>query len=180
VFRRRRHKRTGRQALIIVAGLTAAIASVVVLRRLLKKGVSVTDLKEIARRLSEEPWAGDFDIIDEYVTPEYVNHDPSEPEPILGPAGFKAQIEKYRAAFADAKITVDAQFAAGNMVATRWTARGTHTGEIAGLAPTGKQATVAGITLSRFENGLLVEDHSNWDTLGMLIQLGAIPAPAQA
>jgi predicted ester cyclase len=166
--------------LIILAGLTAAIASIVVLRRLLKKGESVTDLKEIARRLAEEPFAGDFDVIDEYVAPAYVGHDASEPEPTMGLAGFKAQVEKYRAAFADAKITVDAQFAAGDMVATRWTGSGTHTGEFAGLAATGKQATVTGITLSRFENGMLVEDHSNWDTLGMLIQLGAIPAPAQA
>jgi len=68
----------------------------------------------------------------------------------------------------------------GDHVATRWTGRGTHTGEIAGIAPTGKDVTVSGITVSRFEDGLVVEEWTTWDTLGMLVQIGAVPAPAQA
>jgi predicted ester cyclase len=48
-----------------------------------------------------------------------------------------------------------------------------------GIAPTGKQVAVAGLTISRVENGRVVEEWTNWDTLGMLQQLGAIPAPGQ-
>ena len=51
---------------------------------------------------------------------------------------------------------------------------------MAGIAPTGKGVTVSGITISRLENGMVVEEWTTWDTLGMLVQLGAIPAPAQA
>jgi predicted ester cyclase len=65
-------------------------------------------------------------------------------------------------------------------VATRWTGRGTHDGEIAGIAATGKQVTVTGLTISTVENGLVVEEQTEWDALGMLVQLGAVPAPTPA
>ena len=66
------------------------------------------------------------------------------------------------------------------MVATRWTGRGTHKGELMGIPPTGKQVTVSGITISHVKNGKVVEEWSNWDTLGMLQQLGVVPEMAGA
>jgi predicted ester cyclase len=140
----------------------------------------MADTKEIVRFLFEEPWKGNMDVIDEYVAPGYIGHDPSEPEPIRGPQGFRRQIEKYLTAFPDARITIDEQFAAGDRVASRWTGRGTHQGEIQGISPTGKEVTVTGLTFSRLEGDKLVEDWITWDTLGMLVQLGAVPIPARA
>ena len=140
----------------------------------------MADTKKIILQLLEEPWKGNWDVIDEYVAPGYVGHDPAEPGPIRGPDGFKANIQKYIDGFADAHITVDDQIAEGDKVATRWTGRGTHTGEIAGIAPTGKEVTVTGITIAKIEGGKLIEDHTTWDTFGMLVQLGAIPIPATA
>jgi predicted ester cyclase len=140
----------------------------------------MTDAKRIVRLLFEEPWKGNMDVIDEYLAPGYIGHDPSEPEPIRGPQGFRRQIEKYLAAFPDTRFTIDDQFAEGDQVATRWTARGTHQGEIGGISPTGKEVTVTGLTFSRFEGGKVIEDWVTWDTLGMLVQLGAVPAPARA
>ena len=69
--------------------------------------------------------------------------------------------------------------AEGDLVAIRWTPRGTHEGELFGIAPTGKQATVSGITIDRYENGLIIESWTNWDTLGLLQQIGAIPVALQ-
>ena len=140
----------------------------------------MADAKLIVKRLIEEPWKGNFDVIDEYVAPNYVGHDPAEPETIRGPAGVRANIDKYLAGFPGGTITVDDQIAEGDKVATRWTGRGTQTGEMAGIAPTGKDVTVSGITLSRLEGGQVVEEWTTWDTLGMLVQLGAIPEPARA
>ena len=140
----------------------------------------MADAKQIVKRLFEEPWKGNWDVIDEYVAPGYIGHDPAEPEPIRGPAGVRANIEKYLAGFPGGGITVDDQIAEGDKVATRWTGRGTHMGEIAGISPTGKEVNVSGLTLSRLENGMVVEEWTTWDTLGMLMQLGAVPAPAQA
>ncbi len=140
----------------------------------------MADAKQIVRRLIEEPWKGNMDVIDELIGSGYVGYDPSTPEPIRGPAGAKAQIQQYIDGFPDGRITVEDQIAEGDKVASRWTARGTQTGEVAGIAPTGKGVTVSGLTISRLENGMVVEEWTTWDTLGMLVQLGAIPALAQA
>ena len=140
----------------------------------------MADAKQIVKRLFEEPWKGNWGVIDEFVAPGYIGYDPAEPEPIRGPAGVRANVEKYLAGFPGGAITVDDQIAEGDKVATRWTGRGTHTGEIAGIAPTGRDVTVSGLTLSRLENGMVVEEWTTWDTLGMLIQVGAVPAPAKA
>jgi steroid delta-isomerase-like uncharacterized protein len=141
--------------------------------------VSADTNKEIVRRLGVEPWEGNLGVIDELVAPDYVGHDPAQPE-MHGPEGIKEFITGYLAGFPDGRITIDGQLAEGDMVATRWTGRGTHQGELMGIPPTGKQVTVSGITISRVKNGKVVEEWSNWDTLGMLQQLGVVPAMAGA
>ena len=142
--------------------------------------MAAEDNKTIVRRLLEEPWTGNFDIIDQYVDSSYVGYDPSQPEPLRGPQAVKEFVQMFLSAYSDGRITVDEQFAEGDMVATRWTGRGTQDGELMGIAPTEKQVTVSGITISKLENGQVVEEWSNWDTLGMLQQLGAVPDPARA
>ncbi|HEY4622094.1 MAG TPA: ester cyclase [Gaiellaceae bacterium] len=182
MFSRRSHDLAGPVVALTIAGVVAGVvvAGVVARRRRRAKGAPMENAKLIVKRLFEEPWTGNFEAIDEFVSPDYLGHDPAEPEPIRGPAGVRANIEKYLAGFPGGAITVDEQIAEGNRVATRWTGRGTHTGELAGIAPTGKDVTVSGLTISRFEGGQIVEEWTTWDTLGMLVQLGAIPEPARA
>jgi steroid delta-isomerase-like uncharacterized protein len=136
--------------------------------------------KAIIRRLAEEPWKGNLDVVDELTASDYVGHDPANPEPTRGPEGVKEFISTYRAAFPDALITVEQQLAEGDLVATRWSARGTHDGELMGIQPTGKQVTVSGLTISRLVDGKVVEEFQNWDTFGMMQQLGAVPVLAHA
>jgi steroid delta-isomerase-like uncharacterized protein len=136
--------------------------------------------KEIVRRIAEEPWRGNYDVIDEHVAADYVGHDPSMPEPIRGPAGFREFVRTYQDAFRNARITVEEQLAEGDLVATRWTGRGIHEGELMGVQPTGKETTVTGITISRLKDGKVAEEWSSWDTFGMLVQLGAVSAPTRA
>ena len=135
--------------------------------------------KAIVRRAFEEPWKGNLDVVDELVSSDYVGHDPASPEPLRGPEGVKEFIATYRAAFPDARITVKQQLAEGDFVATRWSGRGTHDGELLGIQPTGKQVTVSGLTISRLFGGKIVEEFQNWDTFGMLQKLDAIPVLAQ-
>ncbi len=139
----------------------------------------MADAKEIVRRLTEDAWKNPS-VIDELAAENYVGYDPTEPEPVRGPAGLRAQLQTYIDAFEGAHVTVDEQFAEGDLVATRWTGRGTHTGEIQGVAPTGKEVAVTGITISRVEDGKVVEERQVWDALGMLVQIGAVPAPTEA
>jgi predicted ester cyclase len=138
------------------------------------------DNKQIMRQLFEEPWKGNLGVIDEYVDANYVGYDPSTPEPQRGPQDVKEFIQMYLAAFPDARVTVDEAIGEGDMVAMRWTGRGTHEGELMGIAPTKKQVTITGISFLKFKNGKCVEEYTNWDTLGMLQQIGAVPAMATA
>jgi steroid delta-isomerase-like uncharacterized protein len=134
--------------------------------------------KIIVRRFVEESWKGNLDIVDELTDRDYVGHDPANPEPVRGREGVKAFISMYRAAFPDLRLTVEDQLAEGDLVATRWSSRGTQKGELMGIDPTGKQVTVSGVTISRLVDGKLVEEFHNWDTFGMMKQLDAIPVLA--
>jgi steroid delta-isomerase-like uncharacterized protein len=136
--------------------------------------------KAIVRRILEEPWKGNLGVVDELVASDYVGHDPASPEPLRGPEGVKEFIATYRTAFPNARITVEQQLAEGDMVATRWSARGTHDGELMGIQPTGKQVTVSGLTISRLFGGKIVEEYQNWDALGLLQQLDAVPEMVHA
>jgi len=133
--------------------------------------------KALSRRLIEEAFnAGNIGVVDELVATDFVNHDSALPEPTVGQAAAKASIQGYRAAFPDLRLTIEEQLAGGDLVATRWSAKGTQQGELMGMAPTGKQATVTGITIDKIVDGRIAESWTNWDTLGMLQQLGVVPA----
>jgi len=136
--------------------------------------------KKIVRRAFEEPWKGNLAVVNELVASDYIAHDPANPVPLRGPEGVKEFISTYRAAFPDARLVVEDQLAEGDLVATRWSGRGTHEGELMGVEPTGKQVTVSGLTISRLEGGKIVEEFQNWDTFGMMQQIGAAPALAHA
>jgi steroid delta-isomerase-like uncharacterized protein len=134
--------------------------------------------KAIARREVEMFSTGDFSIADEIYSKDYVGHDPAKPEPIRGIEGAKEEAAGYRAAFPDLTLTIEQQVADGEYVATRWTASGTHEGDLEGIAPTGRSTTTSGISVTRIVDGKIVEDYTEWDALGLMTQLGAVPAPA--
>ena len=138
-----------------------------------------TGNKEIVRRALEDSWQ-DPGVFDELISSDYVGHDPALPEPIRGPQGAKDNFKQYSDAFEGAQITVVDQIAEGDAVATRWQGRGRHTGELMGVPPTGKEVIVEGLNLTRLRDGKIVEEWSNWDTLGMLQQVGAIPSGTAA
>ncbi len=102
-----------------------------------------------------------------------VGHEPTMT--IRGLDGAKQFVAGYLAAFPDLHFTIEDMITDGDSVATRWSSRGTHTGMLQGMAPTGKQVTSSGITISRQVDGKVVEEWISWDNLGMLQQLGMIP-----
>ena len=139
------------------------------------------DNKTIVRRVFTEIInRGNLGLADTLVAPGYVYHGSGGLE-VRGPEGFKQVVTMYRSAFPDLNMTIDDIVEEGDKVVTRWTGRGTHKGNLAGLPPTGRTATVTGILITRLSNGKLVEDHESFDEIGMLRQLGVttIPAPAQ-
>jgi steroid delta-isomerase-like uncharacterized protein len=132
--------------------------------------------KALARRFAEDILnPGSVDTVEEVYAPDYVGHDPAMPEDVRGVEGAKEFYGMYINAFPDAEITVEDQVAEGDKVVTRWTARGTHRGELQGVPPSGNRVEVTGVTISRIEGGKIVEEWDNYDALGMMQQIGAIP-----
>jgi steroid delta-isomerase-like uncharacterized protein len=138
-----------------------------------------TDNKAIARRFLEGFNTGNPAIAAEIVAPNFTNQDPSTPPLPAGPEGYNQLLATYRGIYPDIHMTIDDLIAEGDKVVCRWTARGTNTGPLMGMPPTGKQATVTGISVLTITNGQVVEQRTNWDALGMLQQLGVVPTPGQ-
>jgi steroid delta-isomerase-like uncharacterized protein len=111
---------------------------------------------------------------DELVAPDYILHDPGNPNFSGGREGYKQFQTGFTQAFPDHQLTFDAEFAAGDLVVTRWTSTGTQTGALGGIPATGKHVKVSGITISRVANGMVAEDWQEWDQLGLLKQLGVM------
>ena len=138
--------------------------------------MSTEDNKALVRRMFEEVWnQGNIARIAEFYSPAHVEHTSSGP--VHGQEGYKQYVMIYRTAFPDAHYTVEDQLAEGDKVVTRWSARGTHQGPLMGIPPTGKQGTVTGIGIARFEGGKIVEVWSEFDALGMFQQLGLMILP---
>jgi steroid delta-isomerase-like uncharacterized protein len=129
----------------------------------------------VARRVFDDLFnEGKLDAADEIYAPDHTSHDPQAPG-VNGAAAMKHYIGMYRAAFPDLQLSTDDIIAEGDKVVIRWTARGTHKGELMGVPPTGKQTVVTGINIFRVKDGRIAEEWVNWDTIGLLQQLGVAP-----
>ena len=140
--------------------------------------MSAQENKEKARRMLEEAFGqGKLEVVDEVLDPDFVCYDPNSESGAVGGADtIKQEIEWFRNAIPDLTYTVDDQVAEGEKVVSRYTATGTHQGEFFGVTPTGKRIEMSGIQIDRFDdNGRMVEEWPEYDLLGAMKQMGAIP-----
>lgn len=129
----------------------------------------------ILNRVAEDVFNGrDLEKVDELFTHDYVLHDPTAPDEIRGPDGFKAYVRTFHQAFPDLEVEQLDQLVNGDRVATRFVIRGTHEGELFGVAPTGSEVTVDGTIISRIEGDRIAEEWTVVDVLGLLRQLDAV------
>ncbi len=142
--------------------------------------MSVEDNKALYRQYDEALSQRDFARFDEIFAPNYVYHSPGVPELPPGPEGLKQLLSGYVAAFPDVRTTIEELIAEGDQVVARLTYSGTHQGAFQGIAPTGKQITMSSIDIVRIADGKIVEEWESPDNLGLLQQLGVIPAAEQA
>ena len=115
---------------------------------------------------------GNLAIIDEVYSSNYVGLDFDSG--VRGPEGFKLMVSMARAGFPDIHVTIGEQIAEGDKVVTRWTAKGTHRGDLWGFPPTGRRVEFTGIGITRVVDGKYVEGRVMMDSLGMMRQLGVI------
>jgi steroid delta-isomerase-like uncharacterized protein len=131
----------------------------------------------LIRRWFEEVWnRGRTEAIDELASPNAVGHGQAQHDIDIGLKEFKPFVADFRRAFPDMKVTIDYIIEQGDKVVARWTATMTHKGEFLGIPPTGKGATITGTSIQRISGGKIVEGWDNWDQLGLLVQIGAVPA----
>lgn len=142
--------------------------------------MSTEDNKALAGRFADIINRGDVNAADDLYAPHYVHHNPALPEDVHGVAGVKAIFSMIRAAFPDVQTTIEDQVAEGDKVVSRWTMRGTHQGDLMGIAPSGNRVEFVGTTISRIEGGKIAEVWDIYDALGMMQQIGAIPQPEHA
>ena len=164
--------------------LLSAVATVVALSGVMPCGAnasggardeSLEQNKSITRRVYEEGLnQGRFEVP---YSEAFVGHGGNS---TFTHADGMAEVRGWRGAFPDLKITVDKQVAERNLVAVRWTARGTNTGTGNGIPATGRAVQATGTTLFRIADGRIAEEWTCADSLGLMKQLGLLATPAAA
>lgn len=139
--------------------------------------MSTEENKTLVRRLFEESWnKGNLEVSDELISSDCVLHYGGRVFPVNGDAG-KAIVAAWRTAFPDFQFLFEDCIAEGDRVVLRIPFRATHRGEFFGIASTGRQINVTEILIARIKDGKVVEMWEEYDQLGMLQQLGAVPLP---
>jgi len=142
--------------------------------------MSTRENKELVRQLIEEWNAINGDVAklrslyEKYYLPDYIHHDPSRGD-MKGEQRMQ-YVAMMLTAFPDTRWSIDDILAEGDMVASRYTMRFTHTGAVMGIAPTGKQIVAKGADIRKIRGGKVVEIWDFPDTIGIMTQLGAVPS----
>ena len=141
--------------------------------------MSQEENKAVVRRMWEGFNDHNLDIWDEVCSPYFINHDPSLPVPDADLPALKEIIGGLQAAFPDLKVSEEDLISEGDKIVVRLTFRGTHKGEFMGVAASAKEVTFTGTFISRLTGGKIDEHWAIFDALGLLQQIGGVPAPGQ-
>ena len=142
--------------------------------------MSIEENKAVVRRFFDELLStDDFAVADELLSPDFRFYFAGSPV-AMDLESYMEFLVARRAAFPDRRFVVEDMIAEGDKVSARFTMRGSHKGELRGIAPSGKEVTMTGIDMIRLSEGKMVEDRVEVDQLGMMQQLGVIPSPRQA
>ena len=137
--------------------------------------MTLDENKAVARRFIDEVFGGRKDSVDEIVDPEFVGHSWG-PQP-TGRDDLLAAIDRVSAGLSEHWMKVDDTIAEGDRVAVRLRSHARQTGSFMGLPPSGKEYTITETHVFRIRDGKVVEHWRDADLLGLMQQLGAIPAP---
>jgi len=139
------------------------------------------DNKAIVRRFYEEVWIKRrLEIVNELISPSHALQGPNIFGSSVGPEAYKRQVSNLLEAYPDLRWTIEDTIAEKDKVVACWTFSGTHKGNYMGVPATNKKVSVSGITIHHIAGGKIIDSHTNWDALGMMQQLGAVPATGQA
>lgn len=134
----------------------------------------------LSKRMIEEAYnKGNLNVFDEILSNNVTVYDASLHNEKGNFKTYKEAQVNFHNAFPNMKVKIDDVFGEGDKVIVRWTATGTHTGELQGIAPTKQNVKVTGISINHFKDGKITEIYQTWDRLGLLEQIREIePAAA--
>ena len=143
---------------------------------------SLENNKALVRRFYEEAWnQKNLGILEDTHASDWVHYDPSNPADLRdGPQGNRERLAEVIVAFPDICYTLEDLIAEGDRVVARFTVRGTQRGAFGPIPATGRAVTMQGVIIHRIRDGKIAEDWVVRDTLGLMQQLGVIPAPGAA
>ena len=139
--------------------------------------------KALIRRLYEEVWnKRKFEVIKELISPSHALQAPNVAGSMaaVGPEAYKRQLVLFLDGYPDLHWSIEDLIAEEDKVVACWTVTGTHKGDFMGIPATNKKVSVDGMTIHHIAKGKIIDSYSNWDALGMMQQLGAVPALGQA
>jgi steroid delta-isomerase-like uncharacterized protein len=129
---------------------------------------------EVVRSWIDEAWSkGNVTVADDLLTDGFVLHDPVARREVVGRDAERALITGLRESIPDLRFTIDDVVADGDDVTIRWTAEGTHGGELLGFPSTGRPLAIRGVDMYRLEEGRIAESWTFWDLPGMLRTVSA-------
>jgi steroid delta-isomerase-like uncharacterized protein len=141
--------------------------------------VGMSDLKALMSRIIDEAFnRGDFDVLDELISDDFVEHEELPPGVPQGKAAPREMFTMMRAAFPDLQVTVEDMLQDGSKVVTRSRFAGTHEGEFMGISPTGNGFDIPVIDIVEFREGRAVAHWGVMDNAAMMEQLGVAGPPA--
>ena len=133
--------------------------------------------KAIVRRLYEEVWnKRKLEVVNELISPSHALQGPNIFSSSVGPEAYKRQVSRFLEGYPDLRWTIENTIAEEDKVVACWTISGTHKGDFMGVPATNKKISVDGMTIHHIAGGKIMDSHTNWDALGMMQQLGAVPA----
>ncbi len=139
------------------------------------------EMKRIFLRFAHEAWdKGNTDVVYETFAPEYIAHSTDPAHDVHGADGHAEFISSFREAFPDVKVEVHHLVVEGDLIVAHMSWSGTHLGPYQGMPPTQRSISIQVVGINRFEGDKIVEAWGVVDMLGMLQQLGVIPAPSGA
>src|SRR5260370_42628655 len=135
------------------------------------------DNRAVVRRVYEEVWSRRrVEGVNEIISPSHGLHETNVSGSAIGPDAYKRVVTRWITAFPDLRFTIEDTVCEKDKLVVSWNISGTHKGEYLGIAPTNRKISVDGITISHIAGGKIMDSYASCDALGMMQQLGAIPA----
>ncbi len=131
-------------------------------------------LREVSQDDMDRIWNTGRDVIGEMFAGDHVYHDPVLGDLPAGPDGVHEAIRSFSGGMPDAVLVIDEWIEDAETLIARWTLTGTHTGELWGMAPSGRRASMTGMHVFRFRDERIAETWVSYDALGLLDRLGLV------